>query len=37
MVDGWWMNIESMMDERWMNDGWMEGESSMDELFVKYE
>jgi hypothetical protein len=26
MVDEWWMNVESMMDERCMD-----GESSMDE------
>jgi hypothetical protein len=31
MVDERWMNIESMMDLRWMKYGWMDGESSMDE------
>jgi hypothetical protein len=30
-VDERWMNIESMMDERLITDGWMDGESSMDE------
>jgi hypothetical protein len=30
------MNVESMMDQVWM-DGWMDGESSMDELWMKDE
>jgi hypothetical protein len=31
-VDEWWMNVESMMDEICMD-----GESSMDERWMKYE
>jgi hypothetical protein len=31
MMDELWTNVESMMEERWMKDGWMDGEASMDE------